>query len=284
MNRRRSLRVARWVTLVAGLGLGAWSLWFEPMMMPVREYALRLPAGAAVSGLRVAVLADLHIGSPQHGLARLEEIVARTRALDPDLVLMAGDYLYHGPLSRDLGPQDLVPALSRLQARLGVYAVLGNHDNAERPGTVRRALEAAGIRVLDNESAKLHLGQGSALWIAGISDAWTSFVDIRGTLAGIPDGATVIALTHHPDIFPDLPAGRVSLGVAGHMHDGQVRIPVYGPPYVPSKYGTRYLHGHIVENGGHFFVSAGLGMSILPLRFMAPPEIALLTLDAGGKN
>ncbi len=284
MNWRGSLFVARWLTLVAGLGLGAWSLWFEPMMIPVREYALRLPAGAPLSGLRVAVLADLHIGSPQHGLAHLEEIVRRTRAVDPDLVLMAGDYLYHGPLARKHAPQDLVPALSKLEARLGVYAVLGNHDNAERPGTVRRALEAAGIRVLDNESAAVPLGQGGALWIAGISDAWTSLVDIRGTFAGIPDDATVIALTHHPDIFPDLPAGRVSLGVAGHMHDGQVRVPFYGPPYVPSKYGTRYLHGHIVENGGHFFVTAGLGMSILPLRFMAPPEIALLLLHTDGKN
>lgn len=284
MSRRRYLGVARLLTLAIGLALAAWSLWIEPMMIPVRAYELRLQPAAALPDLRIAVLADLHIGSPQHGLDHLDEIVRRTNTLDPDLVLMAGDYLYHGPLSRGLVAGDLTAGLGRLHARHGVYAVLGNHDNAEPYGTVRRALEAAGIRVLDNQAAEVPLGPGRALWIAGIGDAWTSLVDIPGTFARIPPEAPVIALTHHPDIFPDLPAGRVGLGVAGHMHDGQVRLPLYGPPYVPSKYGTRYLHGHVVENGTDFFVSAGLGMSILPLRFLAPPEIAMLRVAAAGKN
>jgi predicted MPP superfamily phosphohydrolase len=87
----------------------------------------------------------------------------------------------------------------------------------------------------------------------------------------------VLLLTHHPDLFPEIPE-RVSLTVAGHTHGGQVRLPLLGPPRVPSAYGQRYASGHVVEEGRHLYVSPGVGTSILPLRFLVPPEVTVLEL------
>jgi predicted MPP superfamily phosphohydrolase len=88
-------------------------------------------------------------------------------------------------------------------------------------------------------------------------------------------------LTHNPDIFPSVPA-QVNLTLAGHTHGGQVSLPFFGPIIVPSKYGVRYARGHIVEDGKHLFVSPGIGTSILPVRFLTPPEISVLLLKNAG--
>ena len=91
--------------------------------------------------------------------------------------------------------------------------------------------------------------------------------------------STIIALTHNPDIFPDVPQS-VPLLLAAHTHGGQVNIPLIGTPIVPSNFGAKYTAGHIFENGHHMFVTTGIGTSILPVRFRVPPEIVLLTLTS----
>jgi predicted MPP superfamily phosphohydrolase len=115
------------------------------------------------------------------------------------------------------------------------------------------------------------------LWLGGVSDLWEGVHDVARTLRAVPDTVPVLLLTHNPDIFPTVPA-RVNLTLAGHTHGGQVRIPLYGPPIVPSRYGRRYAAGHVSENGRHLFVTTGTGTSILPVRFLVPPEIVVLEL------
>ncbi len=87
----------------------------------------------------------------------------------------------------------------------------------------------------------------------------------------------MILLTHNPDAFPSVP-DRVSLTLAGHTHGGQVNFPIVGRLQVPSRFGERYAAGHVLENGRELFVTTGLGMSILPVRFRVPPTIDVLTL------
>ena len=99
---------------------------------------------------------------------------------------------------------------------------------------------------------------------------------LPGTMAQITDDAPVIMMAHEPDIFPEMPA-RVSLTLSGHTHGGQITMFRYSP-LVPSKYGTRYIYGHIVEDDRHLIVSAGLGCSVMPVRLGAPPEIVRLEL------
>jgi predicted MPP superfamily phosphohydrolase len=113
----------------------------------------------------------------------------------------------------------------------------------------------------------------------GISDYMTGRHDVGVALATVPpDGAPIIALTHNPDVFPDVPA-RVAITLAGHTHGGQVRLPFWGSPIVPSRFGQRYAAGHVVEGGRHLFVTTGIGTSIIPVRFRVPPVIDVLTLS-----
>lgn len=278
MNSRRRLKWIALVVVTAALGTALWAFVFEPASLVVREYELSVPAWPRKSdGLRIAVLADLHVGSPFNGLEKLERIVQETNAAQPDVVLLAGDYVIQGVRGGSfISPQDFAPLLANLHARLGVWAVLGNHDWWLDGPAVRAALEQDGIRVLDNEAAELDVKTG--LWLAGVGDYWEGKPDVSLALAAVPEGATVIVLTHNPDVFPDIP-DRVALSIAGHTHGGQVNLPFIGRPIVSSEFGERYAAGHVVENGRHFFVSTGLGTSILPVRFRVTPEISILRIN-----
>jgi hypothetical protein len=227
----------------------------------------------------VAVLADLHVGSPFNGIEKLDRIIALTEGGGPDLVLLAGDFVIHDVFGgRFEAPEEIGARLGKLRAPLGVLGVLGNHDwwlDAER---VRRALETHGIRVL--EDAALEVAAGDCrFWVAGVGDYWESPHDVARALAPVPERAPVLVFTHNPDVFPEIP-GRVNLTVAGHTHGGQVYVPLLGRPVVPSKYGERYAIGHVVEDGRHLFVTPGLGTSIIPVRFLVPPEVSILILEA----
>ena len=108
---------------------------------------------------------------------------------------------------------------------------------------------------------------------------WEGRHDVTRVLAQVPEAAPILLVTHNPDLFPQLPE-RVTLGIAGHTHGGQVLLPLLGRLIVPSQYGERFAIGHIIEGQRHFFVSPGIGTSIIPVRFRVPPEISLLVLHA----
>ena len=255
-----------------------WGFLIEPSRLVVHETTLPLPAWPrALDGFKIALLSDIHAGAPFIREEKLAAIVAETNGTTPDLILLAGDFVVGDePLARSIAPEAIARGLSGLRARLGVFAVLGNHDEWEDGPRVRKALEAEGIHVLDNDVTELH-DRGVSIWIAGLADYMTRDQKIAATIARTGD--LVIALTHEPDSFPDIPA-RVALTLAGHTHGGQVALPLLGALVVPSRYGRRYAAGHIVESGKHLFVTTGIGTSILPVRFGVTPEIALLTLVA----
>ena len=263
-----------------GIVLGLWAFWLEPRSLHNAEHVLHIPRWPQYcNGLRIAVLADLHTGSPYNGLAKLNQIVDLTLRAQPDLILLPGDYVVQEVLGgRFVEPEDMTPVLARLQAPLGVFAVLGNHDWWLDGPRVRRALENAGIAVLEDASTFITHGD-CRFWLAGISDYWEGPHNIEAALANIPTSAPVLAFTHNPDIFPELPA-RVTLTIAGHTHGGQVYLPGLGRLIVPSRYGERYAIGHIQEAGRQLFVSPGIGTSILPVRFLVPPEVSMLTVHS----
>ena len=262
--------------LLVGFACAAWGFGWEPRTLVEREYMLSLPRWSpACDGMRVDVISDLHTGSPHNGVDNLDRIVRRLVASDADAVLMAGDYLI---LSVFLGtyvpPETVAAHLKPLTARKPVYAVLGNHDWWKDGGKVRVALESAGVVVLENQARKVAF-DGCQMWLVGIGDLWEGKPDIARAFAGVQDDAPVLAITHNPDVFPQVPA-RASLLVAGHTHGGQVSLPLLGRPVLPAE--ERYAIGEYVEGGRHLFVSPGIGTSILPVRFGVPPEISRLTL------
>jgi predicted MPP superfamily phosphohydrolase len=267
--------------VVAGLAAAgvAWrALWQEPRSERVRELELDLGARwrRPLDGLRVALVSDLHAGAPHVGADRIERLVAAVNAHRPDLVLLLGDYI--DPEVRfgsAVAPATVAERLAALRAPLGVAAVLGNHDwHNDGPG-VRDALRAAGIPVLENEAR-----QAGDLWIAGVEDTRYRSPDVERALRDVPDGAPAILLSHDPDLFPQVP-DRVALTVSGHLHGGQVGVPVVRRPFIPSRFGERYAAGHVVEGGRHLYVTSGVGTTGWPVRLFTRPEAIVLRLMPG---
>ncbi len=308
ISRRQILKGIAALT-VASTGFGGYAL-AEPFRLNITRYRLTPPRWPRQLKLRVAVIADLHVCYPWMSLERVRQIVARTNALAPDIVLLPGDFVPSYRMkkfSKDVPHDEWAGVLAGLQAPLGRHAVLGNHDWWEDVAVQRRrkgptpageALRRAGIPVYENDAARFEK-DGEAFWLAGLADQWAYWPkrdryqsfrrrgkvdydgahDLPGTLAKITDDAPVVLMVHEPDIFPNVP-DRVALTICGHTHGGQVRLGGYAP-FVPSKFGTRYIYGHIVEGGRDLIVSAGLGVSGLPLRFGRPPEIVVIELGEG---
>ncbi len=283
----------------------------EPWRLNFTRYALTPKGWPKGLKLRLALLADLHVCNPWMGVERLNEIVRLTNAENPDAVLLLGDYVAGHKLERfstKVADRDWAGALGGLKARFGTHAVLGNHDwwddravQSSRKGvpSAQRALEDAGIPVHQNDALRF-VKDGRPFWLAGLGDQWAfwprperyqAFVrggkvdydgvdDLDATLGKITDEAPVVLMAHEPDIFPDVP-DRVALTVCGHTHGGQVTLGGYAP-IVPSKYGSRFLYGHIVEEQRNLIVSGGLGCSSVPVRFGVPPEIVIVEL--GGND
>ncbi|MEK6280825.1 MAG: metallophosphoesterase [Acidobacteriota bacterium] len=232
-----------------------------------------------LDGLKIAVLSDIHAGGSFIDDQKLRLIVERTNQLQPEIIVILGDYMSGDSSTSDrVEPEVFAAVLKDLRSPLGVYSVLGNHDWWWDGLRVRRGLEANGIRVLEDEVVEVKR-QGSSVWLAGLADLWTRPQRIEQTIAKVPAGQPIIALTHNPDIFPRLPE-RVQLLLAGHTHGGQVRFPIIGTVIEPSKFGDRFVSGHVFENNHHLFVTTGIGTSIIPVRFGVPPEIVLLTVRA----
>lgn len=260
------------------VALPIWGFLIEPGSLRNEDHEVTVPDWpVGCDGLRVAVLADLHIGSPRNGLDKLDRIIELTQRARPDLILLAGDYVIHGVAGGEFTPpEEIALALRQLSAPLGVWAVLGNHDWWFDGPRVRGALESVGIRFLEDSAARIR-SPVCDFWLVGVSDFWEGRHDVHAALEQVTDPAPVVAFTHNPDVFPDIPA-RVSLTIAGHTHGGQVYLPLIGRPIVPSRYGERFAIGHIVEGGRHLFVSSGLGTSIIPVRFLVPPEVSVVTI------
>jgi predicted MPP superfamily phosphohydrolase len=277
---KKRLRVTLAIILLLIIGLAVWSLFIEPNRLVVNQETIQIDNWPKeLSGLRIALIADIHTGGPFINDKKLRKIVDLTNQQNPDLIVLLGDYMspnsWH---SHRVEPEVTAAVLKDLHAPLGVYSVLGNHDWWYNGSKVRRAFEQSGIPVLEDEVAEIKW-RNTSFWLVGLADLWTRPQHINETVAKVPRGATTIALTHNPDIFPHVPES-VPLLLAAHTHGGQVNIPLIGTPIVPSDFGKKYTAGHVFENHHHMFVTTGIGTSILPIRFRVPPEIVLLTIKS----
>jgi predicted MPP superfamily phosphohydrolase len=259
-----------------------WGFLIEPGRLVIREETIQIDNWPQpLDGLRIAVLSDIHVDNWFITEKKLRTIVERTNQLQPELIVILGDYIAgDGRNTVRVEPEVFAPVLKDLHAPLGVYSVLGNHDWWYNGAKVRKALEQNGIKVLENESAKVD-ARGTSFWLVGLADLWTRPQKIADTVATVPDGQPLIALTHNPDILPKVPQ-RVPLLLAGHTHGGQVRFPLIGPVVESSEYG--WVHGHVFLDNHHLFVTTGIGTSIVPVRFGLPPEIVILTLKSGSQH
>ncbi len=266
--------ISMWKFLIIGIVLGAgmllWAFGIEPKLLMPRFY--RLPQ-QNLAGLRIVFISDLHIAPNQRG--RLQKIVREANKSEPDIIILGGDYVKGHKGTTSMPPEKIAAELRKLQAKNGIFAVLGNHDWYLDGEKVRQALQQAGIPVLENENISLQTGRGE-LTIAGAADYTMRIPDLEKTLKGAH--APVLLVTHSPDIFPQVPK-NVMLTLAGHTHGGQVAVPFIGPLLIPSDFGRRYAGGLIEEDGKKMIVGRGLGTSLLPVRFNCPPEIVIIDFE-----
>jgi uncharacterized protein len=286
---------------VAGVSTVAYGFSEPELQLRVTRYQLSPPQWPADLALRIAVITDVHACDPWMSIERIEKIVDHTNALRADIIVLLGDYVAgHRNVTRLIPANEWAAVLAGLKAPLGVHAVLGNHDYWEdrvvqREGAgspvARRALEAAGIPVYENDAQRLNKA-GRSFWLAGLGDQ-LAFVfarrygivrrkgvdDLSATLGKVTDDAPVILLAHEPDVAHRVPS-RVALQLSGHTHGGQVRLMGWSP-VAPS--GQRLAYGHIRMNCD-VVVSGGLGCSIVPFRLGVPPEIVLVTLGKPGST
>jgi len=226
----------------------------------------------ALDGLRIILLTDTHYGAmvtPDAARARL----APLPKLHADIIIFAGDLASH-TLSDIPAAASLLGEMSPPGRRL---AVLGNHDSWINPTLVTKELRKNDFEVLSNSGRKLRI-RGSDIWIAGVSDPYTTRMDIPETLAHVPAGAFTILLAHGPDVLRDSGAQRAGLILSGHTHGGQVVLPLIGPLATSSWFGPRYAIGLSTAGRTPIYVSRGLGEVTIPLRLLCPPEIAVLEL------
>lgn len=298
---RRGKRKSIFMCLAAGVVLTllalAYAYFIEPRRLVINRQEIAINGlDPAFDGLKIVAIGDIHGGSNHVDDEKLRELVAKANEQEPDLIILLGDYVAGRPgvippLDSDIKmlPHEIADGLVGFKARFGVFAVLGNHDGWWGDNRVEDELTRVGIRVLKNEVAVVDVN-GHHLRVLGfrdhleLSSRWTQIsADAKKLLEPTRDG-NIIALEHSPDILPMITGPQFSISpelkliLAAHTHGGQVWLPVIGTPIVPSSYGQKYSYGHIKENDVDMFVTSGVGTSILPIRFMMPPEIAVLTL------
>jgi len=254
-------------------------LYVEPF--DLRTTGLRLETPAGSRPLRIVHLSDTHV----ERITRREiEMLQRVRELQPDLILLTGDYLNIDYNTDPRAIQDGRSVLAQLSAPYGVYAIPGSPP-VDLPQSLHQVFDGLDITLLQDEARQLDIA-GQAIYLMGVSvggerpDAAT----VRDLAGKTPPGSYSILLYHTPDMAEAAAQSGVDLYLAGHTHGGQVRLPGWGAIVTMSAYGKRFEAGQYQIEGTTLYVSRGIGMEGLRLprvRFLCPPEIVFIQLEPG---
>lgn len=252
-----------------------WSL-FEARWLSVEESVVADPTlPAEFDGTRIAFVSDIHAGTLL-GQRHLDRTMALVNGVGADLIVLGGDYVGGG----EQGNVMFYPAAERLEAPLGVVAVLGNHDARFDVNEARAKLAAIDVTLLENSNVRIARG-GSSVRVAGVADFTEQVPDIELAAADIPSDEYAILISHNPDLLVrGLPKvrGAFDLALSGHTHGGQITAFGLYAPFIPSHYGQRFRAGWGEVDGVPNLVSRGAGTFVLPMRFFARPEVHVIEL------
>lgn len=240
----------------------------------VRHTTVRIPQlPSSFSHFRILHMSDFHID----GVQGLAEVIAETVSRHPvDACVLTGDYRFETGGEYDLVLPRMRMALSRVQSHYGIIGILGNHDCAD----LAVDLSKIGVRMLINDAIELRKGVDS-IWIAGVDDPhYYGCDDLGRALEGVPDGSTRILLAHSPEIYEEAASAGIQLYLCGHTHGGQICLPWLGPFVLNAKCPREYTCGAWHHRSLQGYTSAGVGCSMLPVRYNCPPEITVLELVA----
>ncbi|MBI1882098.1 MAG: metallophosphoesterase [Chloroflexi bacterium] len=279
MSRRAFLKAIGQVSVGSGLALAggyAYSTQVEPGWLTVERVQVPIKnLRPGLEGFKIVQLSDIHL-HPYIQLEFVQKAVALANELQPDLIVLTGDYV----LADAASIFELAPLLATLDARYGIFTVLGNHDLWTNAAVVRTGLQQSGLPVLVNDGVTLGIGR-ETLYVAGLDDGWDGRPDLKAALAHLRSDTPAILLAHEPDLADRVALdGRISLQLSGHTHGGQVRLPGIGAPILP-RLGKKYDQGLHRVDQMWVYTTRGVGMIGPPIRFNCPPEITEITLIAG---
>ncbi len=292
--RRRFLTDATLATAALGSSATtAYATLAEPWDLRVARYTVPIrDLPASLRGLRIAFIADTH-----HGPRVPADFVRRAfrTALDlkPDILALGGDYVHNGLYQ--IAPAAALIGECTRTLTIPIIGVLGNHDWYASGPAMSRELKAVGVRMLDNRFVYLDAATRrlveeptkECLCFAGLGDFYEDQTDPHAALMPVPRAIPRIVLAHNPDSSEHhntlAPAAdglphRIDLMLSGHTHGGQVKLPLIGPPIVPSQHGQKYAHGLNYSPLSPVITTAGVGLSLVPVRLGVPPEIVEVTL------
>ncbi len=277
VSRRQVLeRVAGVALLGSSTGAIGWGVVRGRHAFQLDKLVVKIPGlPRELEGYVIAQISDVHTGTFVEE-RELENGLAIVRSLRPDLVVATGDLVDHDARYAEL----FARTFGRLQARDGLYAILGNHDYTTGAEAVRHALARAGIPLLCNQGHHLRAGDGGGFALLGVDDLWGPRWGSRGpdldrAIAQVPGEIPRILLAHQPVYFRKA-AGRVALQLSGHTHGGQIN-----PGFRPASLFMEYVAGRYERSGSTLYVNRGFGVAGPPSRVGAPPEITQIVLVSG---
>jgi predicted MPP superfamily phosphohydrolase len=261
--------------LATGLGgaMVGYAAGFEPNDLVLERKTVKLPKlPNAFDGFRIVLLTDLHL-HPFTSANLIRRAVEISNSLKPDLVLLGGDYVCgFAEAAFELGP-----ILESLDAKHGLFAVLGNYDHCRGGRIVLEGLRRASIPFLMNQGVGLTTGQ-SSIFLAGLDSVSAAKADPKAAFSARKNEPIILALVHEPDYIDQLrQMVPVDLQLSGHTHGGQVRVPGLGAIVLPT-WGQLYVEGLCRVGASQVYTSRGIGMVGLPFRFNCPPEVTEITL------
>ncbi len=282
---RKRIRFSRVLMFLLLVGMIAYPF-FEANMLDVDQRTVlvkNLPPN--LKNMKIVFVSDIHQGT-FFSQARVNNLINTINGLSPDIVLLGGDYAEDSD-----GAIDFFKTALPIQARLGVFGVVGNHDRTEPESNFTQLVAVMtnyGCLPLTNNIAKVKVGQAYA-YIAGVDDYYNGHPDVAGVAQQVSRDDFVIFLGHSPDLLPAAFAAKskendnhwFDLALFGHTHGGQVTL--FGQPLIPNlqpEIGNRYLSGWREENQASILVSNGVGVSNFPVRLFAVPQIHVITLKS----
>ncbi len=264
-------------SLLLGIALIVQGIFLEPRKLETTHLDITLPEwNHPAQPATIAALADLHAGPGDE--ERIRRIVEQTLALQPELVVLLGDFAQGHTAESTMSPGKIAEALRPL-AKVPVYYILGNHDYACGSAAFDRAFQAAGFVKMEGQSRTVTFRNGKSIQLSGISDDDTYPAHPGSTPPKQHAGTPQLVITHSPGAFPSIP-DHVDLTLAGHTHGGQICLPGgYPLAPVPTRCTKELMGGYHRHGNKQIYISRGLGTSILPIRLFCPPEIVHIRLQ-----
>lgn len=251
-------------------------LYFEPFRLTLTRQPVAAPQFIPGRPLRILQISDLHL---ERITQREQEVLQLARELQPDLIVLTGDYVNLDYLDDPTALAETRQVLSELEAPDGIYAILGSVDTPRVMNTVFAGLP--NVRVLRNETQLLDFPGGQLALVGVTLDRGPDQQVLETLAAQVPPTAYALLLYHTPDLIETASAAGIDLYLAGHTHGGQIRLPFYGALYTSSRYGKQYEMGAYRVGETLLYVSRGLGLEgfgMPRLRFLCPPELVLFEL------